>query len=539
MDYEIENGECVIALRGRIDADNAAKTEEEIQAILTGCADSGRAAGKVILDVAEVDYISSAGLRAMLRLKKRFPVTDVVNASPEVYEILDMTGFTDLFRVEKAYRRISVDGCEVIGEGYNGKVYRYGGDIVVKTYKNADALAEIKHEREVARLALILGVPTAISYDVVRVGDSYGSVFELLNARSFSKILAEEPEKMDFCVKEYVDVLKKIHAIRVPDGKLPHIKEKELASIRKIVNTLPDGLGEKLLKMVEEIPDTDRMVHGDCHTKNILMAGDEALLIDMDTLSVGHPIFELVHMYNAYVGYSEYDPEIVREFQGYSAEVAHEFWRRSLAAYLGTDDENVINSVEEKVRCVSYAKLLSWSERHSDPGNTKDVKTRALWRARLIELLGHVDSLLFDVECGEAADPSVLKVEAAVENLEKVLDFINAKLDAAGCSERAKMQIDLAAEEIFVNIASYAYAPGKGDATVRFELAENNSEATLSFTDGGRPFNPLAAAEPDVTLPVEEREVGGLGIFLTGKLMDDFFYEYRGGKNILTMKKKL
>ncbi|MBO7397806.1 MAG: anti-sigma factor antagonist, partial [Clostridia bacterium] len=170
MDYEIENGECVIALRGRIDADNAAKTEEEIQAILTGCADSGRAAGKVILDVAEVDYISSAGLRAMLRLKKRFPVTDVVNASPEVYEILDMTGFTDLFRVEKAYRRISVDGCEVIGEGYNGKVYRYGGDIVVKTYKNADALAEIKHEREVARLALILGVPTAISYDVVRVG---------------------------------------------------------------------------------------------------------------------------------------------------------------------------------------------------------------------------------------------------------------------------------------------------------------------------------------------------------------------------------
>ncbi|MBO7658762.1 MAG: ATP-binding protein [Clostridia bacterium] len=244
-------------------------------------------------------------------------------------------------------------------------------------------------------------------------------------------------------------------------------------------------------------------------------------------------------MYNAYVGYSEYDPEIVREFQGYSAEVAHEFWRRSLAAYLGTDDENVINSVEEKVRCVSYAKLLSWSERHSDPGNTKDVKTRALWRARLIELLGHVDSLLFDVECGEAADPSVLKVEAAVENLEKVLDFINAKLDAAGCSERAKMQIDLAAEEIFVNIASYAYAPGKGDATVRFELAENNSEATLSFTDGGRPFNPLAAAEPDVTLPVEEREVGGLGIFLTGKLMDDVFYEYRGGKNILTMKKKL
>ena len=108
-----------------------------------------------------------------------------------------MTGFTELMTVEKAYRRVSVDGCEIVGEGANGTVYRIDGDNVVKVYKDANALDEIQKERELARLALVLGIPTAISYDVVRVGDSYGSVFEMLDARSFSKILAEHPEKME------------------------------------------------------------------------------------------------------------------------------------------------------------------------------------------------------------------------------------------------------------------------------------------------------------------------------------------------------
>ena len=111
--------------------------------------------------------------------------------------------------------------------GFAPETAKAGGidrDNVVKTYKNADALSEIQHEREVARLALILGVPTAISYDVVRVGNSYGSVFELLNAKSFSKLLANEPDQYEFCVREYVKMLKKIHAIEVPEGKLPAAK---------------------------------------------------------------------------------------------------------------------------------------------------------------------------------------------------------------------------------------------------------------------------------------------------------------------------
>ena len=194
-----------IELKGRIDSGNAARIEQEILKQL----ESGDASC-VILDAKELDYISSAGLRVILRLKKTYPDVRIRDVSSEVYEILDMTGFTEMMPVEKAYRTVSVEGCEEIGRGANGAIYRIDQDNVVKVYINADALEDIQHEREVAKLALILGLPTAISYDVVRVGDSYGSVFELLNARAFSQILASEPEKTDWCVKEYVSLLKKI-----------------------------------------------------------------------------------------------------------------------------------------------------------------------------------------------------------------------------------------------------------------------------------------------------------------------------------------
>lgn len=130
------------------------------------------------------------GLRIVLRLRKLEPELRLVEASAEVYEIFDMTGFTEMMPVEKAYRSISIEGCEAIGRGANGTVYRIDKDTVVKVYNNPDCLDDVQRERELARKAFVLGIPTAIPYDVVRVGDKYGSVFELLNSKSFSKLIA-------------------------------------------------------------------------------------------------------------------------------------------------------------------------------------------------------------------------------------------------------------------------------------------------------------------------------------------------------------
>ena len=525
----MSNESKTIVLSGRIDSNNAAETEQKILAELGGA--QGVA---LTLDASELENISSAGLRVILRLKKSFPDLKITGVSSEVYEIFEMTGFTEMMTVEKAYRVVSVEGCEVIGEGANGKVYRIDGDNVVKTYKNADALRDILHEREVARLALVLGIPTAISYDVVKVGDSYGSVFELLDAKSFAKLLAKEPERFDWCVAEYVKMLKTIHGTVVPAGKLPSFKEKVLKGVRRTKDVLPEDLGKKLVAMTEAIPEDDHMIHGDYHTKNIVLAGDEVLVIDMDTLSVGHPIFDLMRMYNSYIGYSENDPEVILKFQGFSQDVATKFWHDSLALYLGTKDEQKIKEVEDKVRCLSYGYLIDWGVRHH-----ADDALIALWKSRLLELLPHVDELTFEISADDGNDPNELELEATDDNLQKVLDFVDSRLDASECPMKSKMQLDLAVEEIFVNIAHYAYAPGNGKATVRVEVAGDPVAVTITFVDRGVPYDPLKKADPDVTLSAEERDIGGLGIFLTKKVMDDVSYEYKDGQNILTLKKKL
>ena len=166
----------------------AAQAEEEIQKL------EAQDHGKVVLDAEKLEYISSAGLRVILRLRKQEPELAIVNASPEVYEIFEMTGFTEMMPVSRAYRRVSVDGCEVIGQGANGKVYRLDPETIIKVYLNPNSLPDIHRERELARKAFVLGIPTAIPYDVVKVGDGYGSVFELLNAKSFGSLIAEHPE---------------------------------------------------------------------------------------------------------------------------------------------------------------------------------------------------------------------------------------------------------------------------------------------------------------------------------------------------------
>ncbi len=533
MKNETTGNTALLSLSGRIDSNNAAETEKKLFDALP---ESG--VSSVVLDAGTLEYISSAGLRVILRLKKIYPELRVINVNSEVYEILEMTGFTEMMTVEKAYRVVSVEGCEVIGEGFNGSVYRIDQDNVVKVYKNADALADIQHEREVARLALILGVPTAISYDVVRVGDSYGSVFELLNAQSFAKILAEQPERMDWCVDEYVKMLRTIHSIEVPEGKLPSIKAHTMKKVERLRSVLPADAAEKIYRLVDDIPESSRMVHGDYHTKNIVLVGDEVLLIDMDTLSVGHPIFELAQMYNSFVGFSEYNHKIVLDFQGFDFRISQLFWQKSLQAYLGTNDPETVRRVEEKVRCVAYAELIDWRQRHPSGDEEENAATLAFWKKELLALLQRVDSLEFDVSAPAAAADELV-VEAQTENLRQVTEFVDRHLSAVDCPPKAQMQIGVAVEEIFVNIASYAYAPDKGNATVRVEVSGEPIVVTITFIDNGVPYDPLSRTDPNTSLPAEDREIGGLGIFMTKKLMDGIEYEYSNGQNILKLKKNL
>jgi anti-sigma regulatory factor (Ser/Thr protein kinase) len=163
-----------------------------------------------------------------------------------------------------------------------------------------------------------------------------------------------------------------------------------------------------------------------------------------------------------------------------------------------------------------------------------------VWKKHLMELLDRTDSLVFEVQPDDgASDPNELDIEATTDNLPKVLEFIDKHLEAAGCPLKSQMQIDVAAEEIFVNIANYAYKPDKGMAKVRVEVGGDPLSVSITFIDQGVKYDPLAKEDPDVTLSAEERQIGGLGIFLVKNTMDDLTYQYLNGSNILTLKKNL
>lgn len=350
MTSKVENNKLVIFLVGRVDTNNAADVEEKINSII-----SRNSGHELVLDAAKLDYISSAGLRVVLRLRKIHPEIMVINVSSEVYDIFDMTGFTEMIKVEKAFKSISIEGCDIIGQGSNGIVYRTDPETIVKVYKYPDALDDIRHEREVARRALILGIPTAISYDIVKVGDKYGSVFELLNAKSFTELIIENPDDLDKYVTIYVDVLKRIHATEASESDFPDIKKTALKWINDIENELPEEMITKLRRMINEIPFSNTLVHGDYHTNNLMMQGDEALMIDMDTLSLGNPVFDFASIYSAYSGFSEVDNTVIEKFLGISLETGLKILNRTFELYFDPDVRELNLS---KARVISYMRLL-------------------------------------------------------------------------------------------------------------------------------------------------------------------------------------
>ena len=386
--YRIDKDILYIAVEGRVDASNAADAEKRIFEIKNTNSDK-----HVVLDADKLEYVSSAGLRVILKLRKEAPKLAIINVIPEVYEVFDMTGFTDMVTVEKAYRRMSVEGCEFIAKGANGAVYRYDNETILKTYFAKDALPEIKQERENARRAFVLGINTAIPYGIVRVGDSYGTVTELLNAENVTQLIRKNPENLEQPVKYYIDMLKNIHATEVEPGQVPDMKETALAWADFVSEHIPEEQGKKLRGLVEAVHKRNTLLHGDYHTNNIMVQNGEPLLIDMDTLCMGHPVFELGSMFNAFIGYSELNHQVTMDFYGYTHETAEKFWDMALKAYLGTEDEEVCRSVAEKAMVIGYTRMLRRAIRR--PNEADSPAKIARCKEMLAVLLEKTDSICF------------------------------------------------------------------------------------------------------------------------------------------------
>ena len=369
--------------------DNAAEVESKIRNELNEKVDT------IIIDAEDLGYVSSAGLRVLMRIKKEYGSLCVINCNSALYETFVITGFSEVFSISKKYRDISIDGLEKIGDGFYGSVYRLDKESIVKVYKYPDSLNMIRREQQLARKALVLGVPTAIPYDIVHVGDLYGTVFELINAEPATKLVSNNKSLEDFCMKS-VEILKAMHSTEVSQYDFPSRREQIIEEVIECKGHFNIQVYDSLKSLIATIPESNKLLHSDFHIKNILKQGDELILIDMDTLSRGHPIFEFAAMYAAYVAFGNINKNNSMEFLGISSEKSKKIWDLTFRNYFKEKNEKELKEILDKIKVISYIEVLYLRSKYGDFSN-ETTRNEILYSSKFItDSVNSIKSLNFD-----------------------------------------------------------------------------------------------------------------------------------------------
>jgi len=353
IDIRHEGDSVTLILAGRLDTATSAKASADIERALA----TVPVISRLTCDAGQLEYISSSGLRILLSLAKRYKDFRITEVQSMVYEVLDTTGFTKIMTVERALRQLSVEGCEVIGVGGVGTVYRLDGDTIIKVFREGTTIEEVRREINMSKEAFVMGMPTAISFDVVRVGCQYGLVYELLQADTLSACIKREPERIDEFARKYAELFHQLHAIEVPGGSsVPCAIERERQQIRHIRRYFPQESIDLMLRIVDAIPDANRLLHLDLQTKNAMVQNGELMLIDMGEVGYGHPLLDLGHAYSAMVTLvGDYDKII-----GMPRELGQKLWSRAIDYYLEGMPAEVVKQRKAQIEVVSCVRSFSW-----------------------------------------------------------------------------------------------------------------------------------------------------------------------------------
>lgn len=353
IDIRHEGDSVTLILAGRLDTATSAKASADIERALA----TVPVISRLTCDAGQLEYISSSGLRILLSLAKRYKDFRITEVQSLVYEVLDTTGFTKIMTVERALRQLSVEGCEVIGVGGVGTVYRLDGDTIIKVFREGTTIEEVRREITMSKEAFVMGMPTAISFDVVRVGCQYGLVYELLQADTLSACIKREPGRIDEFARKYAELFHQLHAIEVPGGSsVPCAIERERQQIRHIRRYFPQESIDLMLRIVDAIPDANRLLHLDLQTKNAMVQNGELMLIDMGEVGYGHPLLDLGHAYSAMVTLvGDYDKII-----GMPRELGQKLWSRAIDYYLEGMPAEVVKQRKAQIEVVSCVRSFSW-----------------------------------------------------------------------------------------------------------------------------------------------------------------------------------
>ncbi len=356
MSINEKNDKLEIRLEGRIDSNNAPDVEQEIMNAL-----DSNAGKEPVFDAENLEYISSAGLRVLMKIRKKFnkPV-DVINVSRDVYDIFETTGFTDLLNVKKAYRKISIDGLQLLGQGMTGNVYRMDDETVLKVFHpNISFDLLISKENKKAKNAFVYGVPTAIPYDIVKVGDCYGIVYEMIKSKDLATVMSEDKSKIEEYMTMFAKTVRQMHSIHVEAGKLDDLKTTSIQALGYFKSVMTDEEIQKVQRVYENIPDSNVFIHGDCHMGNAMLQDGELMFIDLSSGGMGHPIFDMVSMYSIY---ERADNDKARAaspmLRLFSSDEIKKMWDVFIHTYFEGKDDEFIKEAEKQIALFSVTRRL-------------------------------------------------------------------------------------------------------------------------------------------------------------------------------------
>ena len=292
---DIQGDRMVVALHGRLDASSAPAVEAQL--VTDGIRE-------LVLDFADCPFVSSCGIRTVLVAHRRMANAGgrmvARSLPPAVREIFDMTGLSSIISITRPTREISIDGLELLSQGVCGECFRLDAETVVKLYREGVAPEVAEQEKRYAKAAFVMGIPTAISYDVVSCGTRSGIVFELLNAELFSSVIRRDRGNIDLHARRLSDIAKLLHAGKGDRAILTDLKDRFRGYIRQIDDVLTPEETEHMLDRLEAVPDADTCVHFDLHSSNIMVQGGELVIIDMGDFSIGSNMFDLGLIYMIY-----------------------------------------------------------------------------------------------------------------------------------------------------------------------------------------------------------------------------------------------
>ncbi|MBO4400655.1 MAG: phosphotransferase [Selenomonadaceae bacterium] len=350
MTSQVEGENLVIFFDKRVDTNNSAEVEAAINKFV-----AANPALNLAFDAENLEYISSIGLRILLKFRKRMKKNLVVrNVSKDVAEVFETSGFTNFFDVQKKMRRISVDGLQQIGKGTSGVVYRLDAENILKVYNDNWTLADVQLERANSQQAFLSGLDTAIAYDVVRIGENFGIVYELLNAVSLDKILIENPAEIEPYTKKFADFVKKQHQIEF-DGASG--LQQRIETCKKIT-AVDAETREIMMKFLESVPERRNFSHGDLNLSNVIVQDGNFLLIDMGEISCGHPIFDISWIYFMY----EIRRRILQRFNKKSymgpTVMPEIFWQTFAQEYFNTKDAATLAHFDQEISPFALIQVL-------------------------------------------------------------------------------------------------------------------------------------------------------------------------------------